>query len=106
MNARHATYVLPQPSYAPALWQTPPASDQILGTISQLVEHMNRMNSQMDEIHGSVKINVFVVVDHKKDKQIFFVDQLPSQATASPRNLGQLSSQTHNLNHVHVKRRY
>ena len=31
-----------------------------------------------------------------------FSDQLPSQATANPRNQGASLSQTHNLNHVHV----
>ena len=38
----------------------------------------------------------------KKGKQVTFTDQLPSQATANPRNQGASSSQTHNINHIHV----
>ena len=38
----------------------------------------------------------------KKGKQVTFTNQLPSQATANPRNQGASSSQTHNINHVHV----
>ena len=38
----------------------------------------------------------------KKGKQVTFTDQLPSQATANPRNQGTSSSQTHNIKHVHV----
>ena len=38
----------------------------------------------------------------KKGKQVTFTDQLPSQATANPRNQGASSTETHNINHVHV----
>ena len=38
----------------------------------------------------------------KKGKQVIFTDQLSSQVTANPRNQGASSSQTHNINHVHV----
>ena len=38
----------------------------------------------------------------KKGKQVTFTDQLPSQATANPTNQGASSSQTHNINHVHI----
>ena len=38
----------------------------------------------------------------KKGKQVTFTNQLPSQATANPRNQRASSSQTHNINHVHV----
>ena len=39
---------------------------------------------------------------NKNGKQLSFSDQLPSQATANPRNQGASSSETHNINHVHV----
>ena len=42
------------------------------------------------------------MADYKKDKQVSFSDQLPSQATINSRNQGASSSQMHNLNHVHV----
>ena len=55
----------------------------------------------MDEIQDFFKTNVQPTMD-KKGKQVTFTDQLPSQATSKPRNQGALSTQTHNINHVHV----
>ena len=55
------------------------------------MEQMTRMNSHVDEIHDFVKMNVQPTTD-KKGKQVTFTDQLPSQARASPRNQGALSS--------------
>ena len=46
-------------------------------------------------------MNVQPMAD-KKGKQVNFTDQLPSQAKANPRNQGASSTQTHNINHVHV----
>ena len=60
-----------------------------------------RMNSCMNEIQDFVKTNVQPTMD-KKGKQVTFTDQLPSQATSNPRNQGASSTQTHNINHVHV----
>ena len=60
------------------------------------MQQMTQMNSRVDEIQGFVKTN------DKKGKQVTFTDQLPSQATANPRNQGVSSSQMHNINHVHV----
>ena len=65
------------------------------------MEQMTRMNSRVDEIQDFVKTNVQWMTD-KKGKQITFTDQLPSHATANPRNQGASSTQTHNINHVHV----
>ena len=60
-----------------------------------------RMNSRMDEIQDFVKTNVQPTA-YKKGKQVTFTDQLPSQATTNPRNQGASSTETHNINHVHV----
>ena len=65
------------------------------------MEQMTRMNSRMDKIQDFIKTNVQPTTD-KKGKQVTFIDQLPSQATANPRNQGASSSQTHNINHIHV----
>ena len=43
------------------------------------------------------------MTDNKKGKEVSFLDQLPSQTIANSRNQGVSSSQTHNLNHVHVR---
>ena len=102
-NQRKTSFVPPtQPqAYTQAPCQTTPASDPILGAISQLMEQMTRMNSRVDEIQDFIKMNVQPTTE-KKGKQVTFIDQLPSQATANPRNQGASSTQTHNINHVHV----
>ena len=65
------------------------------------MEQMTRMNSHVDETQDFVKTNVQPTTD-KKVKQVTFTDQLPSQATANPRNQGASSTQTHNINHAHI----
>ena len=102
-NQRQSSFIPPTQlqAYTQALRQTTPASDLILGAISQLMEQMTRMNSRVDEIQDFVKMNVQPTTD-KKGKQVTFTDQLPSQATANPRNQEVSSSQTHNINHLHV----
>ena len=102
-NQRQSSFVPPtQPqAYTQAPRQTAPASDPILGAISQLMKQMTRMNSRMDEIQDFVKTNVQPTTD-KKGKKVNFIDQLPSHATTNSRNQGASSSETHNINHVHV----
>ena len=102
-NQRQSSFVPPtQPqAFTQAPRQTAPASDPILGAISQLMEQMTRMNSRVDEIQDFIKRNIQPTTD-KKSKLVTFNDQLPSQAMANPRNQGASSSQTHNINHVHV----
>ena len=103
MNQKQSSFVpLTQPqAYTQAPRQTAPASDPILGAISQLMEQMTQMNSCVDEIQDFVKTNVQPMTN-KKCKQVTFTDQLLSQATANSRNQGASSSQTHNINHVQV----
>ena len=102
-NKRQSSFVLPtQPqAYMQAPRQTAPASDPILGAISQLMEQITRMNSRVEEIQNFFKTNIQLTTE-KKSKHVTFTDQLPSQATSNPRNQGVSSSQTHNINHVHV----
>ena len=59
------------------------------------------MNSRVDEIQDFVNTNIQPTTN-KKGKQVTFTDQLPLQAIANPRNQGASSSQTHNINHVHI----
>ena len=61
------------------------------------MEHMNRINSWVDEIHDFVKTNILATTDNKKGKQVSFFDQLPTQAIANLRNQGTSSSQMHNV---------
>ena len=86
-NQRQSSFVpLTQPqAYTQAPRQTTPASDPILDTILQLMAQMMRMNLRVDEIQDVVKMNVQPTTD-KKGKKVNFTDQLPSQATANPRN--------------------
>ena len=62
---------------------------------------MKRMNSRVDEIQDFIKTNVPFVSDNKKGKRVLLFNQLPSQATANPRNQVASSSLTHNVNHFH-----
>ena len=102
-NQRQSSFVLPTQTqaYTQAPRQTAPTSDPILDAISQLMEQMTRMNSRTDKIQDVVKTNVQPTTD-KKGKHVTFTNQLPSQATSNPRNQGTSSSQTHNINHIHV----
>ena len=86
-NQRQPSFVPPtQPqAYTQAPRQTAPTSDPILGAISQLMEQMTR--SRVDKIQDFVKMNIQLTT-YKKGKQVTFTDQLPSQATANPRNQG------------------
>ena len=59
------------------------------------------MNSRVAKIQDLVKMNIQPTTD-KKGKQVTFTDQLPSQATSNPRNQGASSTQTRNINHIHV----
>ena len=69
------------------------------------MEQMNIMNSLVDEIWDFIKMNIPGATDNKKDKQVSFSDQLPSQDTINPRTQGASSSQMHNLNHAMLTRR-
>ena len=60
-----------------------------------------QMNSRVGEIHDFIKTKVQPTTD-KMGKQVTFTDQLPSHATANPRNQGSSLSQTHNILHIHV----
>ena len=60
------------------------------------------MNSRVDEIQDFAKTSVQLTIDNKKGKQVSFSNQLPSQATANPKNKGASSNQMDNLNLVHV----
>ena len=102
-NQRSSSFVpqtQPQ-AYTQAPRQTALALDPILEAISQLMEQMMRMNSRVEEIQDFVKTKLQPTTN-KKGKQVTFTNQLPSQATANARNQGVSSSQTHNINHVHV----
>ena len=41
------------------------------------MEQMNTMNSRVDEIHDFIKMNIPILTDNKKGKQVLFFDQLP-----------------------------
>ena len=59
------------------------------------------MNLRVDKIQDFVKMNIQPKTD-KKGKQVTFTNQLPLHATTNSRNQGASSSQTYNINHVHV----
>ena len=74
-NQRQTSFIPPTQlqAYTQAPRQTAPASDSILGAISQLMEKMTWMNSHVDEIQDFIKTNVQLTTD-KKGKQVTFTD--------------------------------
>ena len=58
--------------------------------------------SQDSIIENFSRFNHVQLTTDKKSKQLTSTDQLPLQAIANSKNQGALSSQTHNINHVHV----
>ena len=62
-DRRRSSRRLQPQAYTQAPRQTTPASDPIIGVISQLMEQMTRMNSRVDEIQDFVKTNVQPTTD-------------------------------------------
>ena len=64
------------------------------------MEQMTRIHLRVDEIQDFVQ----PTIDNKKGKHVSFSNQVPSQATANPKNQGASSNQIHNMNHVQVNK--
>ena len=73
--------------------------------MSALVQMMSKLNEVRDRLErgeGAKAQCSDASIEQRKGKQVQFIDQLPSQPLAKPRNLGQASlSRTYNVNEVH-----
>ena len=62
---------------------------------------LNEVSNQLDRVEGAKAQCSDASTEQRKGKRVEFIDQLPSQPLANPRNVGQASSsRTHNVNEV------
>ena len=68
-----------------------------------MMSKLNEVSDRLDRVEGAKAQRFDASTEKRKGKRVEFVDQLPSQPLANPRNLGQASSIcTHNVNKVHI----
>ena len=64
---------------------------------------LTEVSDRLDRVEGAKAQCSDAFTEQRKSKQVEFVDQLPSQPLANPRNFGQASSShAHNENQVHI----
>ena len=83
----------------------PPASsvDPVMSALTQMMSKLNEVSVRLDRVEGAKAQCSDASTEQRKGKRVEFVDQLPSQPLANPRNLGQASSShTHNVNVVRI----
>ena len=104
----------PKPtSFAPGLPQevTPPQAvppptpsvDPVMSALAQMMSKQNEVSDRLDRVEGAKAQCSDASIEQRKGKRVEFIDQLPSQPLANPRNVGQASSsRTHNVNKVRI----
>ena len=104
----------PRPtSFAPSLPRavTPPSAvpppapsvDPVMSALAQMMSKVNEVSGRLDRVVGAKAQCSDASTEHRKGKRVEFIDQLPSQPLANPRNIGQASSsRTHNVNKVRI----
>ena len=97
----------PRPtSFAPGLPRAltpppavPPPAPSVDPVMSALAQMMSKLNEVSDRVEGAKAQCFDASIEQRKGKRVEFIDQLPSQPLAYPRNVGQASSsRTHNVN--------
>ena len=64
---------------------------------------LNKVSDRPDRVKWAKAQCSDASTEQRKGKRVEFIDQLPSQNLANPRNIGQASSsRTHNVNEVHI----
>ena len=64
---------------------------------------LNEVSDRLDRVEGAKAQCSDASTEQTKDKRVEFIDKLPSQPLANPRNVGQASlSLTHNVNKVRI----
>ena len=95
---------LPQ-AVTPPLAVPPPAPsvDPIMSALAQMMSKLNEVSDRLDRVEGAKAQCSNASTEQRKGKRVEFIDQLPSQPLANPRNVGQASSRrTHNVNEVRI----
>ena len=74
-----------------------------MSALAQMMSKMNEVSDQLDRVEWAKAQCSDASTEQRKGKRVEFIDQLPSQPLANPRNVGQASSsRTHNVNEVRI----
>ena len=75
----------------------------VMSALAQMMSKLTEVTDRLDRVEGAKAQSSDASTEQRKGKRVEFVDQLPSQLLANPRNLGQASSShAHNVNEVHI----
>ena len=78
-----------------------PSVDPVMSALAQMMSKLNEVSDRLDRVEGAKAQCSDASTEQRKGKRVEFIDQLPSQPLANPRNVGQASSShTHNVNEV------
>ena len=74
-----------------------------MSALAQMMSKLTEVSDRLDRLQGAKTLRLDASTKHRKGKRVEFVDQLPFQPLANPRNFGQASlSRTHKMNQVHI----
>ena len=80
-----------------------PSVDPVMSALAQMMSKLNEVSDRLDRVEGAKAQCSDASTEQRKGKRVEFIDQLPSQPLANPRNVGQASSScTHNVNEVRI----
>ena len=87
----------------PAVPPPAPSGDPVMSVLVQMMSKLNEVSDRLDRVEGAKAQCSDASTEQRKGKRVEFIDQLPSQPLANPRNVGQASSsRTHNVNEVRI----
>ena len=80
-----------------------PLVDPVMSALAQMMSKLNEVSDRLNRVEGAKAQCFDASTEQRKGKRVEFIDQLPSQPLANPRNVGQASSsRTHNVNKVRI----
>ena len=69
-----------------------PSVDPVMSALAQVMSKLNEVSDRLDRVEGAKAQYSDASTEQRKGKHVQFIDQLPSQPLANPRNVGQASS--------------
>ena len=80
-----------------------PSVDPVMSALAQMMSKLNEFSDRLDRVEGAKAQCSNASTEQRKGKCVEFIDQLPSQSLANPKNVGQASSsRIHNVNEVRI----
>ena len=80
-----------------------PSVDPVMSALAQMMSKLNEVSDRLDRVEGAKAQCSDASTEQRKGKRVEFIDQLPSQPLANPRNVGQASSsRNHNVNEIRI----